>query len=141
MGISAHIAHPSGHPLHESMQDALEKVAAQLINAVSVGKEYKMAGVTSVVDGVAEVWPFRAGEVQALIVSITDVESVIHTSRLVAFCNAEFKASFLSELHVRFSAYHTVIFSQTSVCLPYNEYIGSRLFRLSMLSKELNIIA
>jgi len=59
----------------------------------------------------------------------------------VAICNAELMASFLSEIHVRFSTDSTVLFYQTSDCLPYNEYMGSRLFRLCMLSKELNIIA
>jgi hypothetical protein len=64
--------------------------------------------------GVAEVWPFLAREVQELFV---DRRSIIQTSCLVAFVNAELRAPFLSELHVRFSAYHTIIFSQTSVCL------------------------
>ena len=65
---------------------------------------------------VEDVWSFLAGEVQGLFMDAERVSASILTvaqsqSCLMAFgnarVNAQLKVSFLSELHVRFSAYYT----------------------------------
>jgi hypothetical protein len=66
MGIGARIATLQREAASSERADALEKAAARLVDAMGMGKEYNVMGVTAGTGAAEEeVWPFVAGEVVA----------------------------------------------------------------------------